>query len=257
MFVAGVAAEAAAHRDRQRARRPPATGSRGCEIRIHVSVLPAQPTVSRPSSSLSRLIRIVPSTSDRVEAVRALEPDLLGHRHQQLRAARAAATRPRRAPSSPRSRRRRRRRASSRSRSASRRRRRARSAPRPGSFGLSGSRSQTMSRCPWRTTVGAASRPGVAGTSKTRLRAASCRARSRAPSPQARTYSITGSSWRDGRAIVVSVSKCSQKAWGSSPVSTDVLVLMRTPSSGSSEPSALRSVPTYETASSRLVRGPP
>ena len=42
--------------------------------------------------------------------------------------------------------------------------------PSAGSFGLEGSRSQTMSRWPWSTTVGAASRPGLAGTRITRFR---------------------------------------------------------------------------------------
>ena len=37
-----------------------------------------------------------------------------------------------------------------------------------------------------------------------------------------RTWSITGSSCRDGRAIFVSASKWPQKALGSSPFSTDV-----------------------------------
>ena len=63
----------------------PAAGSRAApSIRIHVSVLPAQPTVSTPSSSLSRLIRVEPPQQRPVERVRALEPDLLGHRHEQL-----------------------------------------------------------------------------------------------------------------------------------------------------------------------------
>ena len=47
------------------------------------------------------------------------------------------------------------------------------------------------------------------------------RARSRAASAHARTCSITGSSWRDGRAILVSASKCPQKGAGSSPASTE------------------------------------
>jgi hypothetical protein len=40
---------------------------------------------------------------------------------------------------------------------------------------------------------------------------------------QAFTYLITGSSCRDGRAIVVSRSKCSQNAAGSTPDRTDAL----------------------------------
>jgi dipeptidase D len=45
--------------------------------------------------------------------------------------------------------------------------------PSAGSFGLEGSRSQTMSRWPCSETVGALSRPDVAGTRSTRLRPAS------------------------------------------------------------------------------------
>ena len=47
--------------------------------------------------------------------------------------------------------------------------------PSAGSFGLDGSRSHTMSRCPWRMSVGADSRPALAGTRITRFRPASCR----------------------------------------------------------------------------------
>ena len=79
----------------------------------------------------------------------------------------------RRARASPRSPRRCPRRAWCRPRSASRRRACSTIRPSAGSFGLSGLRSQTMSRCPWRTSVGADSRPGVAGTRITRLRAGS------------------------------------------------------------------------------------
>ena len=49
-----------------------------------MSVLPAHPTVRVPSSSLSRLIRVDAGQQRPVEGVRALEPDLLGDRHQQL-----------------------------------------------------------------------------------------------------------------------------------------------------------------------------
>ena len=52
--------------------------------------------------------------------------------------------------------------------------------------------------------------PGVAGTRTTRFRPASCWTSNPCSSAQARTCSITGSSWREGRAIVVSVSKCCQ-----------------------------------------------
>ena len=160
----GVSALPAADRDGKRRPHRRRVAHAEPSIRIQVSVLPAHPTVRRPSSSLSRLIRIEPVTSAGVERVRALEPDLLGDGHQQLERAVRAATRPRRAPSSPRSRPRRRRRASYRPPSASRRHARSAMRPSVGSFGLDGSRSQTMSRCPWSTTVGAASRPGVAGT---------------------------------------------------------------------------------------------
>ena len=52
----------------------------------------------------------------------------------------------------------------SRRRAPSRRRGRGGCGPPAGRTGSSGSRSHTMSRCDWRTTIGARSRPGVAGT---------------------------------------------------------------------------------------------
>ena len=117
-----------------------------------MSVLPAHPTVSRPSSSLSRLMRIEPVDERPVERVRALEPDLLGDRHQQLerpvrqrlvlderhhRGDRDAVVGAR---------------ASSRPRSASRRRGRARSGPRPGRSGSTGRARRPCRGAPGATT---------------------------------------------------------------------------------------------------------
>ena len=66
--------------------------------------------------------------------------------------------------------------------------------PARGSFGLSGSRSQTMSRWPWRITVGARSRPGVAGTATTRLPAASRRVAKPCSAAHASTCATAASS---------------------------------------------------------------
>ena len=200
---------------------PSAAGARGASIRIHVSVLPAQPTVRRPSSSLSRLIRIEPESSDPSRPFAPSSPTSsatvissssgpCGSDSSSTSAIIAAIATPSSAPSvvpfavshSP-------------SRTSS-------ILPSVGSFGLSGWRSQTMSRCPWSTTVGAPSRPSVAGTLMTRLRAASSRSAKPWVEAHERTCSITGSSRRDGRAIVVSVSKWPQNARGSKPVRTDV-----------------------------------
>ena len=152
------------------------TGSRFEAIRIHVSVLPAQPTVSLASSSLSRLMRIEPSIRPPSRPFAPSRPTSsatvisswsgpCGSEASSTSAIIAAIATPSSAPSvvplavsqSP-------------SISSSIR-------PSAGSFGLSGWRSQTMSRCPCSTTVGADSRPSVAGTSKTRLRAVSWRIR--------------------------------------------------------------------------------
>ena len=154
----------------------PSAGSRFEATRIHVSVLPAQPTVSLASSSLSRLTRIEPSISPPSSPFAPSSPTSsatvisswsgpCGSEASSTSAIIAAIATPSSAPSvvplavsqSP-------------SISSSIR-------PSAGSFGLSGWRSQTMSRCPCSTTVGADSRPSVAGTSKTRLRAASWRIR--------------------------------------------------------------------------------
>ena len=190
-------------------------------MRIHVSVLPAHPTVSRPSSSLSRLIRIEPVTSAGSSAFAPSSPTSSatvissssgpwGSDSSSTSAIIAAIATPSSAPSVV---------PSAVSHSPSRT-----SAIRPsaGSFGLDGSRSQTMSRCPCSVTTGAPSRPGVAGTRMTRFRPASCCSSKPCCSAHARTCSITGSSCRDGRGIFVSVSKCPQNERGSSPLSTDV-----------------------------------
>ena len=124
-----------------------------------MSVLPAHPTVSFPSSSLSRLIRIEPVTSAGSSAFAPSSPTSsatvissssgpCGSDSSSTSAIIAAIATPSSAPSvvpsavshSP-------------SRTSSMR-------PSAGSFGLEGSRSQTMSRCPWSTRVGAFSRPG-------------------------------------------------------------------------------------------------
>ena len=75
--------------------------------------------------------------------------------------------------------------------------------------------------------VGAPSRPAVAGTWITTFRPSSCRSSSPRSAAQRRTCSITGSSWRDGRAMRVNASKCAQKTWGSSLARTEVSVAMR------------------------------
>ena len=197
---------------------PSAAGSRGAVTRIQVSVLPAQPTVSLPSSSLSRLIRIEPFRSEPSSAFAPSSPTSsatvissssgpCGSDSSSTSAIIAAIATPSSAPSVV---------PSAFSHSPSRT-----SAMRPsaGSFGLAGSRSQTMSRWPWRITVGADSRPGVAGTGITRLRPASCSTSSPCPAAHARTCSIIGSSCREGRAIRVIASKCAQNGRGSTPAS--------------------------------------
>ena len=63
---------------------PDAQSSRGSSRRRNVSVLPAHPTVSVPSSSLSRLSRMRPVSSAPVDALGAFEADLLGRREEQL-----------------------------------------------------------------------------------------------------------------------------------------------------------------------------
>src|SRR4051812_23349960 len=73
-------------------------------------------------------------------------------------------------------------------------------------------------------TVGALSRPGVAGTRITRFRPESCSSSNPCRSAHSRTCSIAGSSCREGRAIFVSASKWDQNGRGSSPVKTDVSV---------------------------------
>ena len=83
--------------------------------------------------------------------------------------------------------------------------------------GCSGSRSQTMSRCDWRTTVGAPSRPAEAGTRTTTLPSRPRRASKPRAAAQARTCSRAGSSCFDGRAIRVSSAKRSQTSAGSRP----------------------------------------
>ena len=185
---------------------PAAGASRGASIRIQVSVLPAQPTVSFPSSSLSRLTRTEPVTSAGSRAFAPSRPTSsatvirsssgpCGRDSSSTSAIIAAMATPSSAPSVV---------PSAFSQSPSRT-----SAMRPsaGSLGLDGSRSQTMSRWPCSTTVGADSRPCVAGTRMTRLRPASCWSSKPRSAAQARTCSITGSSWREGRAMRVSVSK--------------------------------------------------
>ena len=171
----------------------PSADSRGALMRIHVSVLPAHPTVSRPSSSLSRLTRIEPVTSAGSSAFAPSSPTSsatvirsssgpCGSDSSSTSAIIAAIATPSSAPSVV---------PSAFSHSPSRT-----SAIRPsaGSFGLDGSRSQTMSRWPWSVTTGAFSRPGVAGTRMTRFRPASCCSSKPCCSAHARTCSITGSS---------------------------------------------------------------
>ncbi len=92
--------------------------------------------------------------------------------------------------------------------------------PARGSYALSGSRSQTMSRCAWRTTVGAASRPAEAGTRTTRLPSASTAVSKPRPLAQTATCSRAAASSFGGRAILVSSENRSHTPAGSSPAST-------------------------------------
>ena len=184
-----------------------------------MSVLPAHPTVSFPSSSLSRLTRMRPVTSDPSKAFAPSSPTSsatvirsssgpCGSDASSASAIIAAIATPSSAPSVVPS-------ALSQSPSRTRTIR-----PSAGSFGLDGSRSQTMSRWPWSATTGAVSRPGVAGTRSTRFRPLSWWSSKSCSAAQARTCSITGSSARDGRGMRVRASKCAQKARGSRPVTT-------------------------------------
>ena len=91
--------------------------------------------------------------------------------------------------------------------------------PSRGSYGLSRSRSQTMSRCAWRTTVGRGVATREAGTRTTTFPAAST---AREPVPRfahARTCARAASSCFGGRAIAVSSSKRPQTSRGSSSAS--------------------------------------
>ena len=96
--------------------------------------------------------------------------------------------------------------------------------PSRGSNRLSGSRSHTMSRCAWRTTTGAASRPDVAGTETTTFPSASVAVATPRSAAQARTCCCTCSSAFDGRAMRVSSEKRSQTSAGSSPASGELTV---------------------------------
>ena len=155
---------AAARRSRSRAAGGPSTGARGARTST-TRVGAARAADGQRCVLLAVEVQQQRAADQvRVEPRRAPQPDLLLRRSSAARADRAARTGPRRARASRRSPRRRRRRAWCRRRAASRRRGRPRCGPARGSYGLSGSRSQTMSRWPWRITVGAASRPGVAGT---------------------------------------------------------------------------------------------
>ncbi len=90
--------------------------------------------------------------------------------------------------------------------------------PSRGSYGLDGSRSHTMSRCAWRTTVCAPSRPDEAGIWTTTFPAASTSdAKPRSPA-QPNTCARAASSCFGGRGIRVSSRKCSQTRRGSSCV---------------------------------------
>ena len=205
-----------------------AVGSRGFSTWIHVSVLPAHPTVSFPSSSLSRLTRTVPVTNF---GSRPFAPSRPTSSATVMRSSSgpwrfdssstsaiiAAIATPSSAPSvvpfavsqSP-------------SRASS-------ILPSAGSFGLSGSRSQTMSRWPCSVIFGADSRPSLAGTRTTRFPAESPSTSKPCCSAQERTWSLTASSWREGRAILVSASKWPQNASGSSPDNTGVCTAIRSP----------------------------
>ena len=152
---------------------PSSAGARGALTRIHVSVLPAQPTVSTPSSSLSRLMSVEPVRSVPSRAFAPSSPTSSAtvissssgpcssdssSTSAIIAAIATPSSAPRVVPSAV-------------SQSSSRT---TTILPSAGSFGLAESRSQTMSRWPWRMRTGADSRPGVAGTRMTRLRPESC-----------------------------------------------------------------------------------
>ena len=204
---------------------PGAAADRSPSRWTHVSVLPAQPTVSVPSSSLSRFSRIFPVSSAGSRPLAPSRPTSsatvissssgpCGSDVSSASAIMAAIATPSSAPSVVPS-------AVSHSPSRSRAIR-----PSAGSLDESGFRSHTMSRCPWSTTVGADSRPAVAGTRTTMLRAASERRSKPRESAQRSTCAITGSSCREGRAIAVSSSKRCQNAAGSSPLNTELPMLI-------------------------------
>ena len=92
------------------------------------------------------------------------------------------------------------------------------SRPSRGSYGLSGSRSHTMSRCAWRTTVGPRSRPAELGTCTTTLPSSSTADSKRRSAAQRRTCSRASASCFGGRAISVSSEKRAQTPAGSRPV---------------------------------------
>ena len=193
-----------ARRSPSRPARPrPSTGAaRGASTRIQVSVLPAQPTVRRPSSSLSRLTRIFPWTSEPSSPFAPSRPTssatvirscsgpcgkrgILDQRHHRRdRNAVVGAER-----------------------GAVRRQPVAVDDQLDPSLGrvvrAVGDALADHVEVALEDDQGADSRPAVAGTSITRLRAASCRSSNPCSAAHARTCSMTGSSWRDGRAIVV------------------------------------------------------
>ena len=148
---ARVAASCAGELDHAARASSAATGSGASASRRNVWSLPAQPTVIASSLVPSRLTSSRPDDERRVERLRAVEPLLLGHGEEELERA-VRERRPRRSPAPratpmPSS-------APSVVPSAATQSPSTTTPMRPsrGSYGLSGSRSHTMSRCACRTT---------------------------------------------------------------------------------------------------------
>ncbi len=197
---------------------PSGTGSGTSARRTNVWALPAQPTVSAPLLVPSRFTSSVPRTSDGSSAfapsrpcssdtVKSSSSGPCATSGSSAIAIAAATPIPLSAPSVVS-----RARTQSSSRTTSIR-------PSRGSLGLSGSRSQTMSRWDWRTTVGASSRPSLAGTRTTAFPSASTAVSSPCSAAQASTWARTSSSCFGGRGMRVSARKCVQIPRGSSSAS--------------------------------------
>ena len=217
--AAGVAALRARELDPQRDVSAE-TAARSSGTRRNVWSLPAHPTVSASSLVPSRLTSIRPETSDASSAFAPSSPcssETVKSSSSGPCCDRVDRPRP---PSPPRRRSRCRRRASFPRPSPSRRRRARRfalPADRTDSFG---SRSQTMSRCDWRTTVGAPSRPARGRNPHDHVAlGVGPRVEARAQLPRRGRARVQAPPAFDGRAMRVSSEKRSQTSAGSSPAS--------------------------------------